>query len=388
MPVNPNKFKTWSLEYNDYDDSKEKSRESLLTIGNGYLGTRGALEEVKASDTNYPGTYISGLYNRLISKVAGRDIENEDLVNIPNWVYINFRIDDSDWLDFDDVEIISINRSINFYSGLLEKEMLVKDKQGRETKISSRRFASMANQHLVGIRYKIKPLNYSGKLEIRSVLDGNIINDGVARYRELNQQHLKPLEEGCENELSWLTVKTVQSGIEIVQTAEHSVFVNGQNCHAAVNCEISTAEVNSYFTTHLNDGDELIVEKVVAVYTSKHDDVKKPLSESRKLIESAGTFSSILKESKNSWKKIWDKIDIRIEGDPKSQMLVRLHLYHLMVSASPNNKNIDAGIAARGLHGEAYRGHIFWDELYIMPLYNLFLPEVAKNRCNLKKRLG
>ena len=86
-----------------------------------------------------------------------------------------------------------------------------------------------------------------------------------------------------------------------------------------------------------------------------------------------------MNESETEWNKIWNKIDIQIEGDTKSQMLIRLHLYHLMVTASPNNVNIDAGIPARGLHGEAYRGHIFWDELYIMPLYNLFFPEVAKS---------
>lgn len=386
MSVNPNEFKTWSLEYNDYDPSKEKSRESLLTVGNGYLGTRGALEEVTANDTNYPGTYIAGLYNRLVSKVADRDIENEDFVNIPNWAYINFRIDDGDWVDFNDIEIISINRSLNFSSGLLEKQMIVRDKNGRETQISSKRLASMANQHLVGIQYKLKPLNYSGKLEVKSALDGNIINDGVARYRELNQQHLEPLEEGSENEISWLKVKTVQSGIEIAQTAKLSVFVNGKRSRADIHSKISTGEVHSLFAVNLTDRDELTVWKIVAIHTSKHDDVKEPLYESKKLVASAGTFDSILKESRNSWKKIWDKIDVQIEGDPKSQMLVRLHLYHLMVSASPNNKNIDAGIAARGLHGEAYRGHIFWDELYIMPLYNLFLPKVAKSILNYRYR--
>ena len=94
------KYKPWLLEYNDYDSKKEKSRESLLTVGNGYLGTRGALEETSACQTNYPGTYIAGLYNRLVSKVADRDVENEDLVNIPNWLFINFRIENGEWLEF------------------------------------------------------------------------------------------------------------------------------------------------------------------------------------------------------------------------------------------------------------------------------------------------
>ena len=76
----------WSISYSDYVPEKEKTRETLLTVGNGYFGTRGAFEETKAGEFNYPGTYIAGLYNRLISKVGDRDIENEDFVNIPNWL--------------------------------------------------------------------------------------------------------------------------------------------------------------------------------------------------------------------------------------------------------------------------------------------------------------
>ncbi len=375
-------FKSWSLEYTDYDPKKEKSRETLLAVGNGYLGTRGVLPETTASDTNYPGTYIAGLYNRLISKVADRDIENEDFVNIPNWLFINFRIEKGDWFDINGVEIISIKRHLNFANGLLETNLIVKDRTGRKTKISSKIVASMANPHLVAIQYKIKPLNYSGQIEIKSEIDGNIINDGVTRYRDLNQQHLNPVAEGDDNEISWLQVKTTQSEIEIAEAVKHSVYKNKNLVDVEVSKTNSSGKISTGFKINLNENEEVTIEKIVAIFTSKNDDVKEPLKSSIDLAKTAGTFDSIVKESDVEWKKIWNKIDIQIEGDPKSQMLVRLHLYHLMVTASPNNIDIDAGIPARGLHGEAYRGHIFWDELYILPLYNLFFPDVAKSILN------
>ncbi len=379
-------FKPWSLEYNDYDPKKEKSRESLLTIGNGYLGTRGAMEETKASETNYPGTYIAGLYNRLISKVANKDIENEDFVNCPNWLFINFRIENEEWLDINKTEIITINRKLDFLNGVLSKQLIVKDKLGRETEINSSRFASMANPHLTAIQYKIKPLNYSGSIEIESTLNGSIINDGVSRYRDLNHNHLQAVSQGKEDGTIWLSVKTTQSEIEIVQAAKHLVYRNGEIENINISNNISPNFVSSGFAIHLNENEELTVEKTVAISTSKPDDINEPLEFSKNLIKTVSSFNSILTESEKEWKKIWDKIDIQIEGDLKSQMLVRLHLYHLMVTASPNNVNIDAGIPARGLHGEAYRGHIFWDELYIMPLYNLFFPEVAKSILNYRYR--
>jgi len=387
MIQKPNeKYNPWSLEYTDYDPQKEKSRESLLTVGNGYLGARGALEESKASDTNYPGTYVAGLYNRLVSKVAGRDIENEDFVNIPNWLYINFRIDNEEWFDINKAKIISITRNLNFSNGLLLKEMIVKDSKGREILIKSKRIASMANPHLVAIQYNIIPVNFSGAFEIRSELDGNIINDGVARYRDLNQKHLLPVDQGAEKNVSWLVVKTTQSDIEIAEASRLTAVVNEVDFNSVIESKETSGKVSSEITVVLQKGEEITIEKIVSIFTSKKDDVENPLLNSKELIKSTDSFQSILKESELAWEKIWDTIDIKIEGDPKSQMLVRLHLYHLMVAASPNNKDIDAGIAARGLHGEAYRGHIFWDELYIMPVYDLFFPEVAKSILNYRYR--
>jgi len=380
------KYNPWLLEYNDYDAKKEKSRESLLTIGNGYLGTRGALEETTACETNYPGTYVAGLYNRLVSKVAERDIENEDFVNIPNWLFINFRIENGEWIDINKIEIISLKRSLNFSNGVLSKELIVRDKKARETSISSSRIASMANPHLVAIQYKVQPLNYSGSIEIKSENNGNILNSGVARYSSLNQQQIKPLSEGKTNKISWLLVKTTQSEIKIAQAVKHSVLKNNNVENIELNKLNVPGKISSILKISLEEKEEVTIEKVVAISTSKNDDVSDPLESSKNLVVQAGSFSSILKESKLAWDKIWNKIDIKIEGDPKSQMLIRLHLYHLMVAASPNNKNIDAGIAARGLHGEAYRGHIFWDELYILPVYNLFFPEVAKSILNYRFR--
>ncbi|MBT6998441.1 MAG: glycoside hydrolase family 65 protein [Prolixibacteraceae bacterium] len=379
-------FNPWSLEYNDYDLKKEKSRETLLTIGNGYMGTRGAMEEITASETNYPGTYIAGLYNRLISKVADKDIENEDFVNCPNWTSINFKIKNEEWFNVNTDEIISVKRNLNFLNGCLSKKLIVKDKKGRKTEINSSRIVSMSNPHLAAIKYKIKPLNYSGLIEIKSTLNGNIINDGVSRYRDLNQKHLKPVAQGNDNEISWLSVETTKSAIEIAQAAKFAIHNNGILENVKISHNILPGFVDSAFSIVLNEGVELSIEKVVAISTSKPDDKKEPLKFSKNLVRSVGSFSSILNESEAEWKKIWNKIDIQIEGDIKSQTLIRLHLYHLMVTASPNNVNIDAGIPARGLHGEAYRGHIFWDELYIMPLYNLFFPEVAKSILNYRFR--
>ncbi len=101
--------------------------------------------------------------------------------------------------------------------------------------------------------------------------------------------------------------------------------------------------------------------------------------QARQIIQQMGGFGKEMALSSAAWQKIWDRVDFFIDGDRESQRLVRLHMFHMMVSASSHHVGLDAGIGPRGLHGEAYRGHIFWDELYMLPLYNLHYPEVSKS---------
>jgi len=377
-PISPS-INEWSLIYNDFKPDLEKSRETLLAVGNGYLGSRGAMEESLAGDVHYPGTYVAGLYNRLISKVGDRDIENEDFVNCPNWSRVRFSIDGGDWAEISADSIISIHRELHLKSGVLNRKMAIKNEKGRITEITSRKTASMANPHLLVLLYQIKAVNYSGKVNVESILDGDIINDGVARYRDLNQQHLVPVTEGHSGHESWISLKTTQSKVEIAQACRSTILINGVPPGIPPSQYTKPGLVGTGFSVMLNKGETLMLEKVVAMHSSNQGNSATALVQARDELKNSGTPEDIIKESALSWEKIWDGMDIRIEGDPKSQMLVRLHLYHLLVTASPHNIDIDAGIPARGLHGEAYRGHIFWDELYILPVFNLFFPEISKS---------
>ena len=370
----------WNITYNTYEPTKERTREALLTVGNGYMGTRGAMDECDANAINYPGTYIAGLYNRLSTPIAGRDVWNEDFVNAPNWLPVTFSINDGKWFDINHTEIISIQRKLDFKSGLLTRSLKVKDGNGNETLIESKRFTSMADPHLSALQYSVKPLNYSGKITIRTGINGAIINDGVERYKSLNQHHLKPVEQGASGDRQFVVVSTTQSGILIAEAADHFFFRNGISSNVEPYHSISPSAVYSNASFNLQKDEVVTLVKKVAIYTSKKDDVTNPLASAKtKLDTITGEFDTLLAESSLAWDNIWDKVDMQVSGDRFSQKLLRLHLYHLMVSMSPHNSTIDASITARGLHGEAYRGHIFWDELFILPLFDINLPEVAKS---------
>lgn len=369
----------WHISYHGYDQGKELVREALCTVGNGYFGTRGSQDEMITNGTNYPATYIAGLYNKLDSKVGGRTIKNEDFVNIPNWTFLTFKIGSASWVDLNRTELVGFERKLDFKTGLYTRRYKIKDSVGRITEVVSERFSSMVNPHIGGIRYAIKPCNYSEKITVKSALDGNIINYGVARYRELNSKHLKEIAGSADGNFSYLQVKTSQTEVEIAEAAKLAASVNGESCDISVAHSIEKCAVFSEFSKQVDENDSLCVEKVVAIYTSKDHGVSSAVASAKKTIKDAGAFANEFEATSSSWQKLWDKIDVKIEGDRVAQKLIRMHMFHLLATASPHNTVIDAGIPARGLHGEAYRGHIFWDEIFVLPFYNMHFPEVSKS---------
>ena len=369
----------WLLRYFDYQMESERSREALLAVGNGYFGTRGALEESSANKVNYPGTYFSGLFNRLVSKVGDREVENEDFVNASNWLPVTFRIDGDAWFSFSpepSQRILAINRSLDMKNGVLLRQMELEDSKGRKTRVVSSRFAGMDDPHRAGLKYALTPLNYSGKIELRSCLSGAHKNAGVERYNDLNQNHLLAVSESFGEELLELVVKTSQSDIVIALCAKNRMLKQA-DVHSTV--ERGPGWISQTFKTTADEGEEIILEKLVSMASSRDPGVHDAPALAKQIISAMDSFGKELALSSSAWLEIWKELDIAIEGDREAQRLVRLHLFHMMVSASPHHAGLDAGIGPRGLHGEAYRGHIFWDELYMLPLYNIHFPQVTRS---------
>ncbi|MCK5620883.1 MAG: glycoside hydrolase family 65 protein, partial [Alphaproteobacteria bacterium] len=186
----------WSLVYEGFNPQQEGLRETLCTLGNGYFATRGAAPNALADQVHYPGTYLAGGYNRLKTEIEGHEVENEDLVNIPNWLPLAFRVDDGPWLRADKVEYLDYRQELDFRQGLLCRSLRLRDAEGRTTRWEERRLVSMDDPHLAALEVRLTPEDWSGRMTIRSALDGSVINDGVPRYRGLNNRHLETLETG------------------------------------------------------------------------------------------------------------------------------------------------------------------------------------------------
>ncbi len=370
----------WKIQYTQFDLEHEILREALCTLGNGYLGTRGAVPETAASRVHYPGTYIAGVYNTLITKIAGRDIENEDFVNCPNWLMFNYRINGGPWYNRLQIKILSWKMELNMQKGILSRRVRWKDQQGRITLVESHRIASMSDPHVCATRFSILPENYDGQITVRTGIDGLIMNAGVERYRQLNSKHLQPVAHGEFGEDGiFLTMRTNQSRIEITEAMRTLVFENGERVKPELAVLLHGRErIMHEVTLEVKKLSKCTFEKVVSIYTSRDHGVADHQELAKEKVSHIKDFNAAYQPHQARWKALWSVFDIDVEEQPRVQQVLRLHTFHLLQSASTYNEDIDAGLPARGLHGEAYRGHIFWDEIYSFSFYNLHAPEITR----------
>jgi alpha,alpha-trehalase len=370
---------TWTLAYEGFDPGEERLREALCTLGNGYFATRGAAPETAADGVHYPGTYVAGCYNRLVSQVGGREVENEDLVNVPNWLPLTWRPQDGDWFDLRAAEVLDYRQEVDLRRGVLTRFLRARDQRGRVTLVTQRRFVHMADHHLAGLETTLVPENWSGRLLVRSALDGRVTNAGVERYRSLDGRHLHPLESGLAGEDAiWLLVETGSSHLRIGQAARTRVLDGGDAVEVQRRTHQEPGFVAQDLVVDVLEGRPLTVEKVVALYTSRARAIVEAGAAARQTITRAGRFDELLERHVLAWEQLWRRCRLDLDGDHDADQTIHLHAFHLLQTVSEHTIDLDAGVPARGLHGEAYRGHIFWDATFVFPFLNLRFPELTR----------
>jgi len=367
----------WLLEFDEYLPERERLRETLCTLGNGYFATRGASLDASAGAHHYPGTYFAGTYNRLTSEIAGEHIENEDLVNWPNWLVLALQPEGERMLAIDDADLLSYRQTLSLRDGVLHRDVRLGHGDGRVTRLREWRLVSMHDPHLGAICLEVMPENWTGRLTIHSGLDGNVRNTGVARYQDLENHHIRIIDRGeLADDTVQMLARTTQSRIELAQVARTRVFRDGSHVLPVSRTVAQQDYVGQELDVEVHEGSTLRIEKAVAMYTSRDRGMSEPAYQAGRCMEAAGSFEEILKAHARSWMSLWEEFDFALEtnGDDDIERKLRVHIFHLLQTVSPFTPATDAGVPARGWHGEAYRGHIFWDEIFILPLLNLRMP--------------
>ncbi len=369
-----------SIYYDGFVADQEGYREALCTVGNGYLATRGALAESSADGVHYPGTYAAGVFNRLGSEISGRLVENESLVNLPNWLVLEVRAEGGEWFGVGTSTVVEHHVELEMHRAALARRSVLRDRDGRTVQVAQHRFASMRDRHVLAMATTITIEGWEGRLEVRSALDGTVRNQGVARYRSLPDQHLAPIEGGAtSDEVVHLLVETNQSHVRIAEAARTRLVRNGEPCTEQPELIERPGYIAQHFSLEVRDGDVIGVEKIVALFTSRDPGISEPLGAALTLAADAAPFDGLLRRHETSWNHLWRRMRIDIGADGEVERLLHLHQLHLLQTVSNKSIGNDVGVPARGLHGEAYRGHIFWDELFVFPFLSLRFPQLTRS---------
>jgi len=379
----------WSLELEGFDPKREGLREALCTLGNGRFATRGAAAETEADGVHYPGTYLAGGYDRRTSEVAGRSVENEDLVNLPNWLPLRLRIGEGPWLSPRDAELLSWRQVLDLRHGVLERQVRLRDATGRRTDLAFRRLVSMEDPALAAEQLTVAPVGWSGPVTLHAALDGRVQNRGVARYGALDGRHLAPIAaERCGPDAVLLAVETLQSRLRVAEGARTRVFEAGAPIDAERRAILEEGYAAEELSFRAEAGRPFVVEKTVALQTSRDRAISEPAEAAARRVASAGRFEDLLAAHVLRWEQLWRRCDLELDGPDldRTQRIVRLHVFHLLQTVSPHTTDLDVGVPARGWHGEAYRGHVFWDEVFVFPFLNLRLPLLTRSLLRYRHR--
>ncbi|MGI4902480.1 MAG: HAD-IA family hydrolase [Janthinobacterium lividum] len=385
----------WSLTFEGFEPSQEGKREALCTLGNGYLATRASVPWAIADEVHYPGTYVAGGYNRLSTVLIGRTVENEDLVNFPNWLAIQLRIGTDAWFDLGTVEILSYGQELDLLRGMLFRSMTFRDTQGRTSTLKERRLVSMCEMHLSALELTLTAEDWSANVTVRSSIDGRVVNRGAVLYRQFNGKHLEPLSGAViSDDGIMLEVQTCQSHLHLAQATRTQVRVDSK----LIDVPRRVIEEPGYFAQEMSidvaRGQTLALEKIATLYTSRDSAISECGLEARKSLVRAHGFHKLMADHTLIWKHLWQRFDVLVQPvNPdlplNGSMLLRLNMFHLLQAVSPNSIGLDIGVPARGWTGEGYQGHIFWDELFIFPFFNYRLPEITRSLLMYRyRRLG
>lgn len=368
----------WVLAYAGFDPAHEGHREALTTVGNGYLGTRGAAPERRSDGVHYPGTYLAGIYNRVTSIVEGRQVEDEHLVNAPNWLLLDVRIDDGRWWSEGGLHVNDERRELDLRRSVLTRTAVLTDGEGRRLRLTQRRLASMDRPHVASLETTLVADGWTGAVTVRSGIDTGVTNANVAEYAALADRHLTDVDAWDDAAETLVVVtETSQSRIRVATAARTTI--TGATPVGSGHVDLGDGRHVHDLTIELADQSPIVVDKTVAFATSRDVAIASPEDGAlAELSRAHGGFARLLEAHEAAWRRLWGHFQIELDAERDVQLVLNLHVYHLLTAISPHTVEVDAGVLARGLHGEGYRGHVFWDELFVLPVVGAHLPEVSR----------
>lgn len=363
----------WFVEERTFRPEYIAKYETIFTQGNGYLGQRAALEEPYWGQTR--NLFVSGTFDRFC------DTEVSELPNLPDVTNIGITVNSSAFSVRYGV-LKHYRRWLDLRSGEVCRQVEWDSPEGIGLRLQWRRTVSMADVHLQCAQVTVET-DAPVELSFTSGIDGRVSNSGTQHTIEGDARVYdgRILEYPC---------KTLNSCIQIVTHAAHQVLVDGVPVQVPMKIVTARRYVAGTYTLRLEPGQVLTFEKLSYVCTGRdleYRDLHAQEANRQVLAHSLDRFrkaaacryEEVARASEAVWSRFWQEQDVRIDSrDPFDQVAIRFAIYHLNIMT--NHRDNRMGVGAKGLSGEGYKGHSFWDtEIFIFPFFQFTQPDVGRN---------
>ena len=363
-----NEESKWIIEETYFNQEWLGKYESIMCQGNGYMGIRGTTEEPYLGETR--NTFVAGTFNKFD--------ENEvtELPNIPDLIQMTIKVNDKA-LDLSKGEVSQYKRSLNLKTGEIIREFHYHLEDGSELAFRFSRFVSMDQKHVIAQKVEITSVKGNNRIGIDSGINGQLTNSGSQHFSE-GAKHL------FEGKYIQMTSETSQSNISMVETTVHEIS-NAANLSSRI--EMRRRQVFNKYWFEVAQGETAVFEKFSNIHTTRDkehegksvEDIEKHGLEELVAVLASG-YDTLLTNSAKAWdKEVWSVAPITITSkDHEDQVAINFAKYHLHVMTPAHDNRMNIG--AKGLSGEGYKGHTFWDtEIFMLPYFTYTHPEIAKS---------
>lgn len=369
----------WNIIEDNFHADYLRMSESIFSLGNGRFGQRGNFEEPYSSDS-YRGSFVAGITFLDKTKVEWWKNGFPDFyTRVPNaidWSHISLRLIDEE-LDLAGWYVNHFKRCLSMKEGVSYRDVEVTSPSGNQLSLHVEHLTNMAHPNLCLIKYSVTSLNYSGKVSLVPLLDGDIANES----KNSDEKIWNILRSRATSDSAYLWTQTRREDAQICYAMTYQFFKNNQE--PMTNPIRIEKEKQAGFSVgaDVKPGDTVTLIKYVSIvsslYYERQDLIEESISQARQAQTSG--WDALLKDHQQAWQDIWDEADVLIEGDPEAQQGIRYNIFQLYQTYRGDDPRLN--IAPKGFTGEKYGGNTYWNtELCCVPYFLLSTPkEIVKN---------
>lgn len=353
--------------------------ETIFHNANGYIGVRSNFEEgYQTGFDSIRGSYINGFYDfaemKQAEKLCGLCEEKQTMLNVADPQGIRLMLGDEAFSMFDG-EALESSRYLNMAEGYTGRRVVWCSPSGKKIELIVKRMTSFVQLPLFTIEYCVKALNFQGDITFESTHIGdvkNYCNPNDPRVAGESFDHLVPVSAEMDNDVSFIVTHTSKSGLSVCTAVKNVLMKDGQS-----ESHVDGHRTSTVIRTHIDENETVtLVKYTVFADSIRHADCRAAAAAEMDKALSV-SMEAHYEAQKAYLDAFWDQSSLEIEGDDDLCIATKYNIYQLLQSVG---KDEYSNIAAKGLSGEGYEGHYFWDtEMYMQPFFTLTNPEISKS---------